>query len=185
MARKLSKYSDSDLVGELKKTKAKSEAAFSELYARHSQRIYAYCLRVTGDEEQAKDIFQEAFFKFFNAAKESEKIGNVPGFLITITRNLCLNYKRDKKVNLDIDDFQFSAGDPGYEQKEMLDILARALEMLSDEDREIFVLRLYQGFSHKEISEMTGASVAAVKNRIWRAKEKVKDILSPYLEDLN
>ncbi len=185
MARTLSKYSDSDLVKELKKSKAKSEAAFSELYARHSQRIYAYCLRVTGDEEQSKDIFQEAFFKFYNAAKETENIANVPGFIITITRNLCLNYKRDKKITVDINDYQFSSNEPGYEQKEMLDILARALEMLNEDDREFFVLRLYHGFSHKEISEITGASIPAVKNRIWRAKEKVKDILSPYLEDLN
>jgi RNA polymerase sigma-70 factor (ECF subfamily) len=185
MARPLSKYSDSDLVAELKKSKAKSEAAFSELYARHSQRIYAYCLRVTGDEESAKDIFQEAFFKFYNSAKETEAVGNVIGLIITITRNLCLNYKRDKKITVDINDYQFSTQDQGYEQKEMLDILARALDMLSEEDREFFVLRLYHGFSHKEIADITGASVAAVKNRIWRAKEKVKDILAPYLEDLN
>lgn len=183
MNKSFSKYSDPELYCMLREKKPRAEAAFAELYARHSQRVYAYCLRVTGNQEEANDIFQDTFYKFFESAKTNRNIENVTGFLITITRNLCLNYKRDKKINLDLDNFSFSTNDTHYEEKEMLELIARALEFLDFSSREVFILRQYQGMSYKEIADITGDSAAAIKNRVWRAKEKIKEILEPYLED--
>jgi RNA polymerase sigma-70 factor (ECF subfamily) len=183
MNKSFSKYSDPELYSMLREKKSRAEAAFAELYARHNQRVYAYCLRVTGNQEEANDIFQDTFYKFFESAKTNRNIENVTGFLITITRNLCLNYKRDKKINLDLDNFSFSTNDTHYEEKEMLELIARALEFLDFSSREVFILRQYQGMSYKEIADITGDSAAAIKNRVWRAKEKIKEILEPYLED--
>jgi RNA polymerase sigma-70 factor (ECF subfamily) len=75
--------------------------------------------------------------------------------------------------------------DVDYEQRELLQILATSLELLDTEQKDAFVLRMYQGLSYNEISKITGDSVSAVKNRVWRAKEKIKEILTPYLEDLS
>lgn len=180
-----SKYSDDELFQLMKSSeKKKSEAGFSELYSRYSQRIYAYCLRVTGYPEDANDIFQEAFTKFFYNAKKNDDIQNIPAFILVITRNLCLNYRRDKKVNVNFEDFNFSTHDEGYEQKELLELIAKSLELLDFEYKEAFILRQYQGMSYKEISEITSVSISAAKNRFWRAKEKIKKILTPYLDDI-
>lgn len=165
--------------------RTEAEAAFAELYARYSQRVYAYCLRVTGHSEDAKDIFQETFIKFFDTAKNHEKVENVPGFLLKIARNICINNKREKKPNFSIEDFHTWTNDSDYERKELLQLLASALELLETEYREAFVLRLYQGLSYSEIAKITGESISAIKNRVWRAKEKIKDILTPYLEDMS
>ncbi len=185
MSESYSKYSDSELFSMLSKGKPIAEKAFAELYSRFSQRIYAYCLRVTGDENDARDIFQDVFLKFYNSAETHPNVLNVGAYLITITRNLCLNYKRDTKKNLNIEDFTFFTNDSTFEQKEMMELIARALEVLDTDYREAFVLRIYEGMSYQEIADITGTTVSTIKNRVWRAKEKIKNVLTPYLEDMS
>ncbi len=182
-----SKYADETddgLFYMLKGPKREAEAAFSELYNRYSPRIHAYCLRVVGNYEQAEDIFQETFLRFYKSAQVDRNMTNVPGFLLRIARNLCLNYKRDKRDTVAIDNFHFASKAHSHEQAEMLDLIAMALELLEVEYREAFVLREYDGLSYKEISQIVGDSVSAVKTRVFRAKQQVRTILSPYLKDL-
>ena len=179
-----SKYNDIELFAALKSKKQAAEASFAELYSRYSQRVFAYCLRITGSHDDAKDIFQETFLKFYQSAQGAKLIDNVPGFLLTIARNLCLNYKRDQKSNLRIEDFVLTANDRGYDQKEMMQVISSALELLEFEHREAFILRQYHGLDYNEIALITGDTVTAVKNRVWRAKEKLKEILTPYLEEV-
>ncbi len=187
MGKTFGKYNDIELYKALSGKKPIAEAAFSELYARYAQRVFAYCLRVTGDDEDAKDIFQETFLKFYHNAnsKNEENIDNIGGLLITIARHLCLNFKRNRKQLLNIDEFNITTNDTEYERKELLKLVSMAIELLEFEYREAFVLRQYQGLSYKEIAVITETSVSAIKNRVWRAKEMIKDILSPYLEDMS
>lgn len=180
-----SKYVDAELVSELKEGKRKAEKAFAEIYTRYSQRVYAYCLRLTGHQEDAQDIFHETFVKFYDYARKKKIVDNIPSLLITIARNIMLNQKRDKKINVNIDDFQLKSNDQGYDEKELLQLIASAMELLEFEQREAFILRIYHGLSYPEISKITGESLTTVKNRAWRAKEKIKNILAPYLEDLS
>ena len=185
MSSKISKYDDIQLYNLLAGSKTEAEEAFAELYARYSQRIYAYCFRILGNADDARDVFQETFLKFFDSAKVEKVIDNVPGYLLTISRNICINFKRDSRPNFTLEDFQTWTNDVDYEKRELLQILATSLELLDTDYKEAFVLRMYQGLSYKEISKITGDSVSAVKNRVWRAKERIKDILTPYLEDLS
>lgn len=185
MIEDLTKYSDGELFSMLRAGEKRSEAAFGELYARHSQRIYAYCLRVVGSGEDANDVFQDTFSQFYKAAQTKKPLDNAFGYLLTIARNNCLNYKRDKKKTISLDNFDFHTNDRAYEQKEMLELVSRALQCLSFEYREAFILRMYQGLSYDEIAKICGATIPAVRSRVWRAKEKVKEILEPYYEDIN
>lgn len=185
MNKSAAKYSDLELSEMLLKEKHLAETAFAEIYLRYSQRIYAYCLRVTGYPDDAKDIFQDVFLKFHDSALKKGSIDNIMAYLLVIARNHCLNYKRNMKSNVSIEDFDFSTNDSGYEQKELLDLIAKALDCLEFEYKEAFILRQYHGLSYKEIEDITGASMSAVKNRVWRAKEKIKEILQPYLQDLS
>ena len=91
MSKSLGKYSDAELVIAIKRSKQEAEAAFAELYSRYSQRTYAYCIRVTGNVEDANDIFQEAFLRFYDSIKKAEDVSNPSAFLLKITRNICLN----------------------------------------------------------------------------------------------
>lgn len=185
MNKDYSKYNDADLVAELKLDKEKAEKAFAEIYTRFSQRVYAYCLRMTGHQEDAQDAFQETFLKFYDMAQEKNYVDHLLGLLITIARNVCFNQTRNQKITVNIDDFKLVSNDKGYDQKELLQLISGALAALDTDYREAFILRNYHGLSYNDITLITGESIATVRNRAWRAKEKIKTILAPYLADLS
>jgi RNA polymerase sigma-70 factor (ECF subfamily) len=178
-----SKYKDADLVAALK-DKKQAELAFAEIYTRHSNRIYSYCLRIMGTEEDAQDVFQEAFLRFFTISIDLKYTENLAAFLFRIARNACMNYKRTIRLTEQIEDYKLQSNDRGYDQKEILQLIARAMELLDFDTREVFILRMYHGLSYAEIAEITGDTLLAAKNRAWRAKEKIKEILAPYLNEI-
>ncbi len=182
--RDFSKHSDKELYAMLPHHQPTSEPAFAELYARYSQRVYAYCLRLLGDNEDAKDTFQEVFIRFFNEAKECTLIDNVASWLFVIAHNVCVNFNRDRKHFVSIDDVAITVNNQLLEQKEFQELLASSLECLTTEMREAFVLRFYQGMSYEDISKITETPAGVIRNRVWRAKEKLKSIFSEYMQDI-
>ena len=177
------KYQDFELFSALKLRKRTAERAFAELYSRYSQKVYAYCYRISGNTEDAKDIFQETFLKFYDYAHKNSEIENVGGLLIKIARNYWLNLQRNHRNCISFDDLNFSENGFDYEQKELVGLIASALDLLDFDQREAFILRQYHGMSYKEISDITGVTITNLKNRVWRAKEKIKNILQPYMQD--
>ncbi|MBX3043787.1 MAG: RNA polymerase sigma factor [Candidatus Kapabacteria bacterium] len=180
------KYSDSELVSLLGEDRETASEAFKAIYDRYSPVVHSYCIKVLGYEETAEDVFQETFIKFFNNySRESDRF-NIQGYLLTIARNLCLNVKRDKKETVSDDylDVLYSE-EQSYEQKELLGLINRTIELLDEEHREAFVLREYSGLEYSEIAELCKTSVSNAKSRVFRAKQKIKKILEPYLKELS
>lgn len=187
MPKKYASYSDKELVELLEGNKSQAEESFKTLYDRYSSMVHAYVLRVLSDEDAAEDIFQEVFIKFYQNVKSDAAKTNIPGFLITIARNLCLNYKRDKRNTVAIEDYEhfFSESSHNYEQQELLELITRALDLVDDAYREAFVLREYSGLSYQEIAEICKITEGNAKSRVFRAKQQIKSILKPYLKDLS
>lgn len=184
MANDYSNYDDIELVNLLKVHEHK-EAAFKELYRRHSQMVHSYCYGVIRDEDATEDIFQETFIKFFENADTVRENINIPGFLMKIARNLCLNYKRDKKNNVPIDAIDaYWQIEQNYEKKQLLDILNETLELLEDEYKEAFIMREYTGLNYHEIANICEISEQNARSRVFRAKNKIKTILQPYLKEI-
>jgi len=185
MQRLLSEYSDAELYAMLRTERA--EESFSELYARYAQTVYSYTLRVMGDKEKAHDIFQDTFMRFFQSAERHDTLDNVKGYLLTISRNLCLNEK--KRVHSQMVEFDDSLYNPGVsreaERSEMLKLISMAIELLPHDMKEAFVLREYQGLSYNEITVLLNIKVETAKVRVFRARQKIKEILEPYLNDIN
>jgi RNA polymerase sigma-70 factor, ECF subfamily len=178
-------YSDEKLF-ELLADAAQREAAFSELYRRYGQRMYAYCMRVLGNSEQASDIFQEAMIRFYQSGQSQTSVQNVAGYLMKTVRNACLNSKRDNKITFSLEeyDFQVPSGAVRYEAEELAQLIASALELLDDDHREAVVLREYDGFSYQEIASITGCTEVNARTRVFRAKQQLRSILQPYFNDI-
>jgi RNA polymerase sigma-70 factor, ECF subfamily len=170
-------------------TASERENAFRELYARHGKRVHAYCVRIIGNATHAEDIFQETFVRFFNAAQNEREMTNIPAFLLRIARNLCLNYKRDTRTMVEFKDYVIDdnlAHNPHeYDNSELLNLITTALELLDPDHREAFVLRKYQDLSYQEIAEVTNTSETNARSRVHRAQQKIREILSPYLADID
>lgn len=181
--KKTANIPDVDLFFSLAGDKKVAEEAFAELYARYAGRVYAYCYRCTSDPDEAQDIFQETFLRFYESAKRVDSMSNVIGFILKISRNLILNHRRNKKHAIDIDSIEILAGPGAQDGSELLGMLTTALDMLPDDYREAFVLREYEGLSYNQIAEILDTSLTNVKVRIFRAKQRLRKILSPYLAD--
>lgn len=177
---------DIELFSMLRGSKAESEKAFSELYARHSSRVYAYCRRFLGNAEEASDVFQDTFCRFYESSKKDREMTNVPAYLLRIAGNLCKNAKRSEKPNIVLEDYMVvkHEGDR-HDKDELLNLIKMSLDLLPDNYREMFILREYDGLSYQEISEVTDIPVDTVKVRLYRAKKKLRKILAPYLADLS
>lgn len=184
MSGNFSRHSDAQLFGMLREDAQTKERAFAELYARYSSRIWLYCLRVMGDSEAAGDMFQGTFLRFLQSAQVEREMTNVPAFLLRIARNLCLNEKQKMRpVSVPFEALEIPVEDPSMEAKELERLVATALDLLPEEYREAFVLQTYNGLSYKEIAEVIDHPVSTVRNRVVRAKKKIREILSPYLVD--
>jgi len=186
MAKKIDEHSDSELYSMLSGKRDVAEKAFTELFNRHSPRVFSYCRRFLGDREEALDVFQETFIRFHQSADKNKEMTNVPGFIITIARNLCMNAKRKERPNISFEEYMISDEDesPSNDNEELLELIKKGLDLLPDDYREIFVLREYNGLSYNEIAELQNTSLNNVKVRIHRAKQKLKEILQPYLKEL-
>ncbi|MBL7997786.1 MAG: RNA polymerase sigma factor [Candidatus Kapabacteria bacterium] len=185
MTTDFSTYTDTMLFAVISQSAEQRERAFAELYARYGQKVYLYCTKVMGNRHDANDLYQETWIRFHNAALKAETaLDNVAGYLFRIARNLCLNKKRDAKKDLvNFDDFSFGSIDTTLEQKELSELIARALDILDDDYRECFVLHEIEGMPYDELSRITGETVAALKNRVWRARKQVREFLSPFLHE--
>lgn len=177
-------YTDSELFALLRSDKR--EGAFAELYSRLSPNVFAYCMRVLGSRDAAYDIFQEAFMRLYQTSERIEYLENVRGYTLAICRNLCLNEKkRAGAQNVEFEDTLYNPGiSREAERNEMLQLINMAMELLPHDMREVFVLREYDGLSYNEISVLLNIKLDTAKVRVFRARQRIKEILQPYLNEL-
>ena len=136
------------------------------------------------DKIISEDIFQETFIKFYESVNPQINT-NIAGFLVTIARNLCLNYKRNRKNKVDITEMEFLAYETqSYDSVQMLEFVNTAVDLLDDEYKEALILREYNNMEYEEIAKILNITIINAKTRVCRAKKKVKDLLKPYLNEI-
>ncbi len=176
-------YTDDELYRLLVSDGPEREHAFAEVYARHSSRIYLYCRKIVADAALAEDLFQDTFLKVLQHARDGGEVRHVAAFLLRVARNLCLNAKRDRRDNgVMFEEFHAPSSDRPLESVELERLIERALQHLPSEHREAFVLQMYDGLSYQEIADLTNVQLTTVRNRVVRAKKKLRALLSAYVE---
>lgn len=142
-----------------------------------------------GDENTTEDVFQEVFIALLKTIDRKNEIENLKAYLFKIAGNLSLNVIRKNKIRkMDYKDiFELDAYTKSTyqdtESNEIAKMIDSALELLSEEYREAFTLQMYFNMSYNEIAEITAVPVSTVRNRVVRAKLKLRQILAPYYED--
>jgi RNA polymerase sigma factor (sigma-70 family) len=179
------KYRDDELIATIAKSKEPQKSmAFSELYDRYSSKIYLYCRKVFGDGSFAEDIFQETFLQLLKSIENNVKINSVKAYLLITARNLSLNFKRQNRVEtVEYNDLMHLFNDRTYEMKEITQLVDSALDLLSEDQKEAFILQVYNGLSYSEIANITNVPLTTVRNRVVRAKYKLREILTPVFEE--
>lgn len=156
---------------------------YGELVARYRDRYARYAASVLGSVDAAEDAVQDAFVRAFDQLNQCREPANFAGWFFLILRNRCLAERRSERDATPLDDPRVrivsdggSASDE-VEQRERIFTLQRALMELTLEQREIFALRHVEGWSYEEIAAKTGVSVAALKMRMHRAYEGLRQRL--------
>lgn len=191
MINDLRKYSDAELLILFRGDKNSFDSAFLEVYNRYSTHVYFYIHKIMEDEDIAKDIFQDTFIKFSEYVIKQNEITSFKSYLLKIARNFCLTTKSNKKeidknINFDLINLDEFGYNPNYiqdnEKADLIKYIEDCVNMLDDDEREILICRQYQGMNYDEIEFITGIAQSHARTMFYRAKEKLKNLIRPYLE---
>lgn len=148
--------------------------AYEQLYRLHVGRVYGLCLRLCNDREMAEDLTQEAFVLAWRKLAGFRGDSAFGSWLYRIATNAALSYLRKQKPfahSLDIDDVTPAVEqDHGSEQMS----LERAISLLPDGARAVFVLYSLEGYTHGEIAGMLKIAQGSSKAQLHRARQLLK-----------
>ena len=173
---------------------------FEALAVEHAQQLYNTALRMTGSEEDAKDLCQDALLRAYRSFGRWRRECSFSSWLYRIATNLFIDQaRRRKRIRLEsldaplvTDDgdqltraFESGGRDPQAlaEAAEVQREVHLALQKLPPEFRMAVVLCDIQGFSYAEISEIMDCSIGTVRSRIHRARRALKNHLEPYVSE--
>ncbi|MGH9823106.1 MAG: sigma-70 family RNA polymerase sigma factor [Blastocatellia bacterium] len=158
---------------------------FEQMLLPHLAAAYNLARWITRNDHDAEDVVQEAYlraFKYFGRFQG----GDGRAWLLKIVRNTCFTWLERNRprelAHLDEEEYDAPATTPSPEadviegnRKEMLN---DALEELPAEFREVLILREMEGFSYKEISDITGVPIGTVMSRLARARRRLQVLFS-------
>lgn len=165
------------LLEELKRGK---EYAFTKIYNRYKSQVYRFCLRMLQDEEGAKDVVQEVFVRLYERSGKLEANSKLSAWLFTVARNRCLNSRRNGKKDASghIDELETKDDTEAVvELQDVKDQVARVLGKLSDDYREVLILREWNRLSYGEMAEVLNTTTSSVKSKLFKARIKLRDLI--------
>lgn len=155
--------------------------AQNELYKLYVQAMYNICRRMMADEEEAKDVLQEAFVTAFTSISKLKNEVTFSAWLKRIVVNHCLNALKKKRLATEElgenDDFvEDNNEDDGFMEHETKRIM-QAIDKISEGCRTVLNLYVFEGYDHKEIGQILGVSEATSKAQYSKAKSKIRQLL--------
>ncbi len=157
---------------------------FEMLVKQNMKRAYFTALGFVGSHDAALDLSQEAFIRAYRSFSKFDRKQKFFTWYYKILKNLCLNFIRDKKTKkessfIEIDSENLQAEDllKNTESAELILILEKAIEKLEIEEKEIIILREFEGYSYKEISELLKIPIGSVMSKLYYSRKKIADKL--------
>lgn len=156
---------------------------FEHLVDRYKKLVFNTAYRMMGNREEAEDVTQEAFIRIYNSLSRYNPQFKFSTWALKITTNLCLdNLRKRKGDHLPIDE-QFNICDDEltpeeqYIRKENQRLVLDAINKLPEKYKEFIILFHHRNLSYQEIMDITGESLTIVKNRLYRARQMLKEYL--------
>jgi RNA polymerase sigma-70 factor, ECF subfamily len=156
--------------------------AFAAFYERSARPLWAYLARVSGDPALADDLMQESYVRFLCANHPEDGEVASRRYLFRIATNLLRDHwRRPASTSIEElpEDLFTSTGSAN--RMDSVSILGPALACMSPRDRQLLWLAHAEGYSHREIAEVTGLGTASIRVLLFRAKRKIAQILREQL----
>ncbi len=191
--KKLNELSDEDLMEHFQ---AGYEQAFNILVSRFKDRLHNFLYRYTHNHQDCEDLVQETFLRVYRSKDSYERIAKFSTWMYTIALNLAKSlYKKKQRMTTvtihedesDPDDQPMKLEDTNIlpddslHEKMCMNELENALKQLSDDFREVVVLRDIQQLAYDEIADITDLPMGTVKSRINRGRAQLQDLLEKHV----
>jgi RNA polymerase sigma-70 factor (ECF subfamily) len=159
------------------------ESAQNRLYMLYSKAMYNSCLRITNDEDDAKDVLQEAFISAFRNLNSYKGEAAFGAWLKRIVVNKAINHIKKKQLeiaSLDIEqhDLALENNTDDHDISYSAERIREAIQNLPKGYRVVFSLYLLEGYDHQEIADILGITVSTSKSQYNRAKKKLRELLT-------
>ncbi len=165
-------------------------AAFETIYQLHSRRVYALCLRMSGDPVEAEDLTQEAFLQLFRKIHTFRGESAFSSWMHRLTANIVLmRFRKKRPAPISLEEMTrpddekdrptFEIGVPDLRLTGLFDRinLHTALEQLPQGYKSMFLLHDVHGYEHNEIAGMLGCSVGNSKSQLHKARKRLRELL--------
>lgn len=171
---------DRDLIQQARRD---SVEAYNLLVSRWEKRIFNYLLRLVKNREDALDLTQDVFLKAYQNIRKLEDPSRFAPWLYRIAHNEAYSMLRKNRPETDLDGVPPETWNEPGPGRRMLPIetslaVERAMALLSEDQREAVVLKIYQGFKFEEMAEILGCPVSTAKSRLYTALDLLKDTLT-------
>ena len=188
---------DSDAIA-VERTLAGDRDAFRVLVERHSRNVFRLAYRMTGNQHDAEEVVQEAFLRAYQKLEQFAARANFGTWVYRIAANYAIDRMRQRKSEDAQREPVGRAGEDGIERdpaslvadaapsperlaqsEQLANHMRRALNELTPAERTAFVMRHWEGCGIAEIAEVLNSSASAAKNTVFRAVQKLRNMLAP------
>ncbi|MBS1875032.1 MAG: RNA polymerase sigma factor [Acidobacteria bacterium] len=172
----------------VKRVQARDEIAFREIVERYQAKVFSIIYGILRNRNDAEDIAQQVFSKIYFSIQNFDFRSSLLTWIYKITVNECYDYLRKKRVRKLVYESDFSeedslkmensgsaveAGPAVDETLARRDLVMKLLARLSEEDRNLILLKEVEGHSVEELSGMTGMNENTIKVKLFRARQKL------------
>lgn len=147
-------------------------------------RVYTYAAYLLGDQEQAKDVAQEALVRLWEHRSSVPEVNSARAWTLRTVHNLAIDLLRSRRTRRDVGPEALDVREsPGRGQQEVIEVsegraaVRMGLLRLTAEDRGILLMREFQMLSYDEIARILDIPLGTVKVRLHRARQRLREVL--------
>jgi RNA polymerase sigma-70 factor (ECF subfamily) len=156
--------------------------AFSSLVSRYRDTHMRFAVRMLGDRFDADDALQSAWLRAFRHLRQCAEPGRFSTWMYSIVANECRTLafrrnRRERRITTDEAVLESAQAVDGIEHQFLREEIERALADLDLDQREAFLMKHVEGLGYEEMARITGARLSALKMRVKRACERLRELL--------
>ena len=162
-------------------------SAARELYDAHVDRVFRLAYRLTGDDDQARELTQDAFIRAFSQLDRFRGEAALATWLYRVTVSVASNsrrkhQRRDREIDLS-SAAQLAADGPPDADPDLREGMAAAIDGLPEIYRTTFVMHDVEGYTHPEIAAVLGVAEGTCKSRLFIARGMLRKVLAPFMKE--
>lgn len=144
------------------------------VYREHRAAIYHTALTLLKNTASAEDVMQEVFLSYYRELQQGKPVRHLRTWLLTVTRNRCLNILRNTDRELPVEELPAVVTDDPMQNVQQQDMVEQVLACLTQDERLAFSLHCLNGYTYRQIAAGLGIPVGTVQTRCHTARQKLR-----------